>query len=321
MHQENRRSFVKKSLATSISISFAGLIRAHGEEGGQTTTWNPEVTTIATTDSGGTTTWDPNETTIETTPSPEDTTTWNPDETTCVTTLPETTAIAYEYALKCTADPTDETGPGWSGTDDGSSGWDYGTAEAASDLDPNWWGDDATLTCIVAGKGAAKDEIKTSFTISSKVTARWDNPGFLIQGQTIGEDHSTAIAYSQITIALPDPNSNLVQVHPQIQVTKNDSSPTNSKVRAHDLTIPAAVIAGSASYEDSGEDITIKQPIPEIGTEIEWTGKATNFKMGPILLTWSFVRLRRPRGSSDPWEIDPEQPEVLTQGRTPEVNN
>ena len=34
MHPENRRSFVKKTLATSVSISFAGLIRAHGEEGG-----------------------------------------------------------------------------------------------------------------------------------------------------------------------------------------------------------------------------------------------------------------------------------------------
>ena len=34
---EPRRSFVKKSLATSVSISFAGLIRAHGEGGGGTT--------------------------------------------------------------------------------------------------------------------------------------------------------------------------------------------------------------------------------------------------------------------------------------------
>lgn len=34
---EPRRSFVKKTLATSVSISFAGLIRAHGEEGGGTT--------------------------------------------------------------------------------------------------------------------------------------------------------------------------------------------------------------------------------------------------------------------------------------------
>lgn len=63
MHQENRRSFVKKSLATSVSISFAGLIRAHGAEGGGATTWNSDETTIETTDSGGTTTWNPDETT------------------------------------------------------------------------------------------------------------------------------------------------------------------------------------------------------------------------------------------------------------------
>jgi hypothetical protein len=44
MHHENRRSFVKKSLATSVSISFAGLIRAaHGEQG--TTSENTGATT------------------------------------------------------------------------------------------------------------------------------------------------------------------------------------------------------------------------------------------------------------------------------------
>lgn len=67
---QDRRSFVKKSLATSVSISFAGLIRAHGEEGGGTTT----------------TTWSPDESTFTTTEVPP-TTTWNPDlETTCAET-------------------------------------------------------------------------------------------------------------------------------------------------------------------------------------------------------------------------------------------
>jgi hypothetical protein len=55
MDQESRRSFVKKSLATSVSISFVGLIRAHGEEGGggttatTTTTTTTTITTITTT--------------------------------------------------------------------------------------------------------------------------------------------------------------------------------------------------------------------------------------------------------------------------------
>ena len=77
---EPRRSFVKKTLATSVSISFAGLIRAHGE-GSTGGTLNPDETTIATTDSGGTTTWNPDQTTYYTTVDFASTT-WDPDETT-----------------------------------------------------------------------------------------------------------------------------------------------------------------------------------------------------------------------------------------------
>ena len=83
---EPRRSFVKKTLATSVSISFAGLIRAHGEEGGGTTTWNPDNTAATTTDSGGTTTWNPDQTSYATTFT-QTSTTWNPDETTVVATM------------------------------------------------------------------------------------------------------------------------------------------------------------------------------------------------------------------------------------------
>jgi hypothetical protein len=106
MKEENRRSFVKKSLATSMTFTFGGLIRAHGEEGGSTTyattvattedttVQNPDETTVAsteaTTDSGGTTTWDPDMTTLGTLP-PEETT-WNPDETTAPPTTEATTA-------------------------------------------------------------------------------------------------------------------------------------------------------------------------------------------------------------------------------------
>lgn len=74
MDTENRRSFVKKSLATSMTFTFSGLIRAHGEEGGETTTSNPEETTILETTFG---------------------TTWNPEETTEVTTVPPTVPITY----------------------------------------------------------------------------------------------------------------------------------------------------------------------------------------------------------------------------------
>lgn len=98
MHQENRRSFVKKSLATSMTFTFSGLIRAHGGEGEQTTIANPDETTFETTDSGGTTTWNPDKETTVVTTSPEETptgdpdaaTTWNPDETTGEETTVET---------------------------------------------------------------------------------------------------------------------------------------------------------------------------------------------------------------------------------------
>ena len=84
MHTENRRSFVKKSLATSVSISFTGLIRAHGE-GTTDTTWSPDETTIMLT-TVMQTTYPPSywETTVASTDG-NATTTWNPDETTATT--------------------------------------------------------------------------------------------------------------------------------------------------------------------------------------------------------------------------------------------
>ncbi len=105
MKTEGRRSFVRKSLATSMTLTFSGLIRAHGSEGGETTTCDPDETTVVTTydttDSGGTTTWDPDQSTVpeETTfatTMPEETT-WDPDETT----VPE------ETTLLSTADTTE----------------------------------------------------------------------------------------------------------------------------------------------------------------------------------------------------------------------
>ena len=69
MQPENRRSFVKKSLATSMSISFIGLLRAHGEEGAGTTTTN--------------TSFEPNQATVPPeTVIWEETVTFNPDEST-----------------------------------------------------------------------------------------------------------------------------------------------------------------------------------------------------------------------------------------------
>jgi len=79
----NRRSFVKTSLATTVSLTFSGLIWASGEEGVTTvatTVWIPDETTAATTQS--TSTWNPDETNPTTL---ELTTTWNPDETTAST--------------------------------------------------------------------------------------------------------------------------------------------------------------------------------------------------------------------------------------------
>jgi hypothetical protein len=118
MNEENRRSFVKKSLATSMTFTFSGLIRAHGEEGGsttvatteETTVFNPDDTTFATTettDSGGTTTWDPDGPTIETTVIEE--TTSNPEDTTVETTEDTTVATTLPPVYKATVTVTSPT--------------------------------------------------------------------------------------------------------------------------------------------------------------------------------------------------------------------
>lgn len=98
---ENRRSFVKKTLATTVTISFAGLIRAHGEESGGTTTWNPDAATFETTDSGGTTTWNPD---IPT--SGDGLTTWNPDQTSSTTEVIDTTWNPDEETIETTQQAT-----------------------------------------------------------------------------------------------------------------------------------------------------------------------------------------------------------------------
>jgi len=110
MKEDNRRSFVKKSLATSMTFTFGGLIRAHGEEGGSTTfattvattegttVYNPDETTEAAADSGGTTTWDPCMTTLATVPPEENT--WNPEETTADSTT-EVTTEEVTSLFKC----------------------------------------------------------------------------------------------------------------------------------------------------------------------------------------------------------------------------
>jgi hypothetical protein len=71
---ENRRSFVKKSLVTSMSVSFAGLIRAHGNGSTGETTFDPENTYVTT--SGGTTTTFDLEETVATTDEIEDEGPW-----------------------------------------------------------------------------------------------------------------------------------------------------------------------------------------------------------------------------------------------------
>ena len=99
MKDNSRRSFVKKTAATGLTFTFAGLIRAHGESGGGETTFLTTVDTTwdpnggyTTTNSGQTTTWDPMESSYSTT---EQETTWDPMQTTS-TTEPETTAKSYK---------------------------------------------------------------------------------------------------------------------------------------------------------------------------------------------------------------------------------
>ena len=82
MQPQNRRCFVKRSLASSAAVGapafFTGLIRAHGE-GGETTTTDPWETT-------GPGTTEPWETTAPDTTSPDTTSPWETSETAYTTT-------------------------------------------------------------------------------------------------------------------------------------------------------------------------------------------------------------------------------------------
>jgi hypothetical protein len=99
LEPENRRSFVKKSLATSMTLTFAGLIRAHGDGGTGSTTIDPENTYV-TTNSGATTTFDLEGTYYTTI---GNTTTFDLEET-YETTTPETT---IETTIETTTDQND----------------------------------------------------------------------------------------------------------------------------------------------------------------------------------------------------------------------
>jgi hypothetical protein len=113
LEPENRRSFVKKSLATSMTLTFAGLIRAHGDGGTGGTTIDPENTDV-TTNSGTTTTIDLEgtyyttighsttfdvESTYQTT-TYDNTTTWNPEETISTTILETTSPCPCKFLEK-----------------------------------------------------------------------------------------------------------------------------------------------------------------------------------------------------------------------------
>jgi hypothetical protein len=105
MNDPSRRTFVKRSAATGITLSFAGLIRAHGGGGGdrttvEATTWDPQGTTYETIYD---TTWDPYGATHETTYD----TTWDPEETTTTT---ETTT-GYSLVSLEKQIPTNGDGP------------------------------------------------------------------------------------------------------------------------------------------------------------------------------------------------------------------
>jgi hypothetical protein len=165
MKDSSRRSFVKTSAATGLTFTFAGLIRAHGQSGGVNTTWNPEGTFFSI-NSGETTTYDPNGTYVTTDPGV--TTTWDPDATTVpettttteiTTTEPETTAVKYEYALKCTAVPTDI---------DGVELMPNGTytSKFFCQYDPDGPREKGTISLLMSGHGPHLNQISTTMNAS-----------------------------------------------------------------------------------------------------------------------------------------------------------
>ena len=177
---ENRRSFVKKSLATSMTLTFAGLIRAHGDGGTGGTTIDPENTYV-TTNSGTTTTFDLEGTYYTTI---GNTTTFDL-EATFGTTYEHTTTYDQEGTLETTQDTSTTTTEG-GGDDDGP--WKARTGDPESLNNHHQWSEftydgvdyKIKIECIYQG-------------LDSNV--KWN-------------DHTYFTTYEAILSARPDPNTN-----------------------------------------------------------------------------------------------------------------
>jgi len=115
MQPENRRSFVKKSVATTISLSsatlFSSLIRARGDEGGEATTSDPWETTVNSTTEETTFVF----TTSETTSDPWGNETTTGEQTTEIQTTPATKPKKqiFEMTLWAKSQAPPATGNDW----------------------------------------------------------------------------------------------------------------------------------------------------------------------------------------------------------------
>lgn len=206
--------------------------------------------------------------------------------------------IEWEYALKCTDDPSDQTDEGFSITDLGAS-YEFGIYDMRDHIDPNGRGDDARLTLALVANGPSVGDIDTAFEIEVFAQAEWINQyEHWLTNELVNRNEGPVGAQTSCRMELVDPNQPTIIVapNPQVQVPGGEG---NLTVRA--LATPAFNAYGAALFNDgaTGGDITLG-PLSFGGA-----ADGTTYTVGDRQLSWTVVLVRRRRSSDDEWVLAP----------------
>ena len=245
MQPQDRRCFVKRSLASSAALSapafFTGLIRAHGEEG-ETTTTGPWDTTA------------PGETTVETT--------YDPFETTVETTEQVQTTVAEPLYLVCIAAPAANEFSAESSSTAELDGIAPGKRKRTKS-------DKATL---IGPKKGEKKELGSSgtarFELSVQVETKcsfnlWDaNTG---QYSTTAADQTTRKANEMI--AIMGNSAGVVTPYPSVCSDNLEDESNNNSSAAFDNS---SITGGCAFGTDANHDDTVVTVVAKSMTG--WSG-------------------------------------------------
>jgi hypothetical protein len=213
-------------------------------------------------------------------------------------TATETGESLWEYTLKCISDPSDKTPPGFSLTDLGSV-YEFGYFDSNTGINPNGFGDDATLKLGIGGNGPSEGDVALSMTVSVKVVVEWVNEWTNIFGGQHDESEGPAEASADCTMTLVSRFSPKVIVTPDPQVPIPDN---RGDLSAQALVNPSFLAQGAGAYFDDGRGSASVAVGP-----FTFNGKssAKTYTVGPRILDWAVVVMRRKRGSTDPWQPNP----------------